>query len=186
MDPSHLEATCRWLSDPRLRRQIDSLEAPTPDRNREYWSVRWNDVTQETFAILSSEGEHVGNCGLVKIDEARSKAELWIYLGQARGRGVGTRAVSLLLQRGFEGLGLNRIYLRVVSDNARAIEFYRRLGFTVEGTSRQDTVHEGTRLDSVWMSMLAAEHTPRARGPTATRPASAPSSRSLRPRRRAR
>src|SRR5689334_1854061 len=96
MTEEHLEATRRWMQDPQLRQQIDSLGVPG-EGHAEYWRARWEDGTQEVFAILDEHGEHVGNCGLQAIDRQRRKAELWIYLGEKRGQGLGTASVRQLL-----------------------------------------------------------------------------------------
>jgi putative acetyltransferase len=50
-------------------------------------------------------------------------------------RGVGTRVMRELIDR-LRGEGCSRIELLVSADNPRAIEFYRLLGFAVEGTHR--------------------------------------------------
>jgi len=159
MDASHLSATLRWLQDPELRRQVDSLSAPTEETNAAYWRVRWRDPEREDYAILALDDRHVGNCGLCHIDRHRRKAELWIYLGEAtaRGRGIGRAAVEALLRRAFDELGLYRVYLRVAADNPAAARFYERLGFLAEGRWRADTWHDGRPVDSLWYSLLAGE-----------------------------
>lgn len=158
---AHIEATYEWLTNSaELRAQIDCLEPPTREGNREYWTRRALDHSREDYAITTSGRLHVGNCGLAGIDRARKKAELWIYLGAARGTGSGTQAVRALLRRAFEELHLHRVYLRVVSDNPRALMFYERLGFVIEGRFRDDTRHGDHWIDSVYLSIL--DDSPRA------------------------
>ncbi len=159
MAMEHVDATCNWLMhSAELRRQIDSLDAPEPGGNRAYWRRNFEDRSREDYAILDDEGRHVGNCGLMGIDLRRSKAELWIYLGEARGKGAGGIALRLLLERAFSGLGLARVHLRVVESNERAVAFYERAGFSIEGRARGDTIHDGIRLDSILLSLLAEEY----------------------------
>jgi RimJ/RimL family protein N-acetyltransferase len=160
MGETHLAATLAWLRDPMLRRQLDTFGEPTADGNAAYWRAHWADPTREDYAILDGAGRHVGNCGLCHIDPRRRKAELWIYVGESttRGSGVGSSAVEALLARAFDGLRLNRIYLRVVADNPAAERFYLRLGFVPEGRWRQDTWHDDEPVDSLWFSILAAEY----------------------------
>lgn len=50
-----------------------------------------------------------------------------------RGRGYGKRVMLDIIERLRSG-GVKRLELLVVCDNERAIGFYRRLGFEVEGT----------------------------------------------------
>lgn len=158
MNEAHLASTLTWLSESeRLRRQIDSMSAPTAAGNVAYWQANWSNRTRRDFAIVDRE-THVGNCGLCNIDEVRKKCELWIYLGGGYGGGSGTQAVELLLAHSFRELQLNRTYLRVVSDNPRALTFYKRIGFVEEGRFRQDTRHGDTYVDSIWLAILASEY----------------------------
>jgi RimJ/RimL family protein N-acetyltransferase len=156
MGEQHLESTYCWLRSAELRRQIDSLAEPTRDGNAAYWRRRWADPAREDYAIHEG-GRHIGNCGLTSIDPARRKAELWIYLGESRGGGAGRAAAEALLARGFEALGLNRVYVRVLATNERAQRFFQRLGFVPEGRWRQDTLVDAAFVDSLWFSLLAAE-----------------------------
>ena len=44
--------------------------------------------------------------------------------------------------------GVSRIELEVVSDNARAIHLYQRMGFTAEGLRRRAFIKDGVQIDS--------------------------------------
>ena len=154
----HLEATLGWLQDPGLRCQLDTLAEPTAAANTAYWRANVADPSREDYAILDGDGRHQGNCGLRDIDRQRRKAQIWAYVGEQRGSGLGWAAVQRLLTRGFDELGLNRVYLRVLADNPGAERFWQRLGFRLEGQARQDTCLDGRFVDSRWYSMLAEEY----------------------------
>lgn len=160
MDEEHLAATLAWLRNPALRRQLDSLGEPTATGNVAYWHMRWADPRRESYAILDRTGRHVGNCGLDGIDFRRRKAELWIYIADAADQrsGCGADATQALLARAFEGLGLYRVFLRVLANNLAAERFYRRLGFVREGCWRADTWQDEQPIDALWYSMLADEY----------------------------
>jgi len=151
----HLEATLEWLRDPGLRAQIDSLGEPTPDGHRAYWERRLADESHEVYAVLAG-GRHVGNGGL-ELDRKRQKAELWLYLGEARGQGIGRAAAALVLRRAFGELKLNRVAVRDVATNEAALPFWRSVGFTDEGRAREDTWIDGRPVDSMLLSLLARE-----------------------------
>jgi RimJ/RimL family protein N-acetyltransferase len=108
--------------------------------------------------VTGAGNRHIGNCGLCDIDISRQKAQLWIYLGEVFGQGAGTIAVTQLLNRGFGALGLERIYLRVVASNQRALHFYQKLGFVEEGRFRRDTLVDGRPMDAICMSILKSEY----------------------------
>jgi len=160
MAERHLANTCRWLrNSSELREQVDCLGAPTEEGNRVYWHSNWQDGRREDYAIVTTaDHSHIGNCGLCDIDPLRQKAQLWIYLGEVFGQGAGTSAVAQLLDHGFYSLNLERIYLRVVASNQRALHFYQKLGFVEEGRFRRDTLVDGRPIDSICMAMLKSEY----------------------------
>ena len=156
----HLEATQRWLASPTLRAEIDCLKAPTQAENEACWQRRWKDPSREDYAIIDDQDGHdihVGNCGLSDLDLKRSRAQLWIYIAEQQGRGIGGAVMRLLLKRTFEDLKLEKLYLRVPVSNARANEFYRWLGFVEEGRLRHDMISSDGFVDSFLLSMLSHE-----------------------------
>ena len=74
----------------------------------------------------------IGQASLYHIDWGAGCAEfgrLLIGESAARGRGLGLEVTRALLGFGFGSLGLNRIMLEVLAQNARAIAIYRGCGF---------------------------------------------------------
>ena len=159
LQEEHLQSTLRWLTQSaKLRQQIDCLAAPSRAENEAYWRRKWADKSREDYAIIDENAIHVGNCGLCDIDPKRAKAQLWIYVAEREGCGVGTRAVGLLLARAFNSLRLQEVYLRVLATNPRAHAFYRQLGFVEEGRLRHDTVSDDKFLDAFLLSILSNEY----------------------------
>ncbi len=72
--------------------------------------------------------------------------------------------MALLLEIGFEGMGLHRIYLRHVHSNKRGHRCYLAAGFREEGRLRQATFIRGEFHDDVLMSVLAEEYFTRKHG----------------------
>ncbi len=101
----------------------------------------------------------VGNCGFDKIDWRNRSGELGIFIGEKSywSQGYGTEAVRLLVKHGFETLNLNRIFLRVFSNNLRAIRSYEKAGFIAEGHMRQAEFRHGAYKDVILMSVLRSE-----------------------------
>jgi RimJ/RimL family protein N-acetyltransferase len=147
----HLPQTLDWLQDPVLRAQIDSRDAPTQEGHVTYWSRRLADPDDEPYAVLAGPA-HVGNGGLM-IDRTESTVEIWLYLGDRRGSGIGRRAADALLERGFSGLGLTSAVVRVVSDNSGALRFWRSLGFVDRSPQHADD----RRASSVWLSLARSD-----------------------------
>jgi RimJ/RimL family protein N-acetyltransferase len=124
-----------WIND---RKSVE-LSAPFRPVGRDEHD-RWFDAVRrredvEIYAIEDGEGRLVGSCQLHSIDHRVGSAELQIRIGEpdARGRGLGTDAVRLLLRRAFDGLGLERVRLHVFETNERARATYSRSGFLEVG-----------------------------------------------------
>lgn len=92
------------------------------------------DKTDYNFAIVNDNDEYLGTISLKHIDDEVKSAEYAISLRKCtQGKGVGTQATKQLLEYAFNVLGLNRVYLNVLSDNEAAIRLYERCGFVYEG-----------------------------------------------------
>jgi diamine N-acetyltransferase len=105
----------------------------------------------------SSDQAPIGFSSLFHIDHRTGSAEFGIFLGERRGRGLGTEATRLTIDWGFTVLGLHNIMLSVAGWNRRAIQAYAKAGFQELGRRRGATVTMGRRYDAVFMDMLASE-----------------------------
>ncbi|MGQ9426417.1 N-acetyltransferase family protein [Gilvimarinus sp. F26214L] len=72
-----------------------------------------------------------------------------------QGSGLAKKMVEAEI-RDLKASGISRIQLTVESDNARAIRFYERLGFSVEGRLRNyyKRSHESHYVDDLMMALL--------------------------------
>ena len=115
------------------------------------------DPTGAAFAIVDAVlGEPVGMCG---IDHWSSTDVVqfgyWLAPG-ARGRGLATRAVTLMTGWLFK-LGAARVFLTIESENSASAAVALRAGFTYEGTLRAYGVWAGQRKDVDVFAVLPDE-----------------------------
>ncbi len=109
--------------------------------------------------VVDLDGTAVGGASLFNFDLFARHAEAGINLvPNARGRGVGTAAIALLVQFGFVRRNLRRIHLQAIASNTAAIRAYEKAGFVVEGRQRQHAWVRGTYEDIVLMGILRSEH----------------------------
>ena len=86
----------------------------------------------------------------------RCEVAYWLVPG-ARGRGVASGAVALLVSWAFAELDLLRVEMTALPRNAGVDGLARRLGFTREGVLRARNVERGQRVDVVFYGVLREE-----------------------------
>jgi RimJ/RimL family protein N-acetyltransferase len=152
-------AMLRWMNDPNVAAGIGLRSAPTMEKTLQWVERSAADPSMRARAILL-DGAHVGNAVLDRIDDYLSSARLSIYLGEshARGIGVASSAMKLLLAEAFESLHLNKVWLTVHCKNVDAIATYVRLGFSIEGVLRDEFVLNGERINLLYMGLLKSEY----------------------------
>jgi RimJ/RimL family protein N-acetyltransferase len=118
------------------------------------------DPSGAAFAIVdAASGQPVGMCGVDHWSSTDvAQFGYWLAAG-ARGRGLATRAVTLMTGWLFE-LGAARVFLTIHSENAASAAVARRAGFTHEGTLRADGVWAGQRKDVDVFAVLPDEWPP--------------------------
>ena len=112
------------------------------------------------FAMVLKDGDRLlGNISLMGRSPVDRTAELGIFIGEAedRAKGYGAEAIRLLLDFGFNTLGLHNIMLHVNADNTRAIACYKKCGFRECGCRREALFRDGHFVDRVSMDILARE-----------------------------
>jgi RimJ/RimL family protein N-acetyltransferase len=105
------------------------------------------------LAIQAPEEEQaLGNVNLARFDdEGRGAAIGYWLVPAARRRGLATGAVSLLVDWGFERLGLDRIEFAILPENLASQRVAERLGATPEGLREQSHEAEGRQWDmTIW------------------------------------
>ncbi len=111
-----------------------------------------------TFAIVDAvTDEFLGMCGVHNSQPgglAGGAAEVGYWLAPgARGRGVMTRALTLLCRWCFESMPLERLTWYTLEGNTASRAVAERVGFQIEGYVRLGIIHRGTRVDC-WMGGL--------------------------------
>lgn len=122
-----------------------------------YQGSRANNV--RCAICLEDSDELIGVVYLLDIDWVSRTAEFAIFIGDEkhRGKGIGKETTIKMLQHGFSSMNLNRIHLKVLDYNERAIKLYERLGFKEEGIMRQAVYKNGEYRNLKLMSILKKE-----------------------------
>lgn len=150
----------KWRSRPSVYMNLYSRRPITVTEHEEWMRSYVTTGKCEQFIIVDKQAQvPVGSVFIKNIDRQTQKGEYGIFIGEesARGKGLGREAAHLMLQYGFETMGLHKIYLSVFAYNQAAIHSYQRAGFEIEGIFRDDFADNGRYEDVVWMAALKEE-----------------------------
>jgi ribosomal-protein-serine acetyltransferase len=99
----------------------------------------------------------VGVIGYVSVDWRNARPHRLLVGRGIPGPGTMTAAARTLVDHALTVWQLNRIEIRVATENRRSRAIPERLGFSQEGTLHEAELIDGRYLDSVIYSMLAAD-----------------------------
>ncbi len=154
------------VQDPETRRLTGTHRTFTYEEIAAYCASCVAQADRITLAITDPrDGVYRGEVVLNDYDEPNRSVNLRILLSaSARGRGLGTEALRLVLAHAFGPLGLYRVSLEVFAFNARAIHIYEKVRLRHEGRMRDALWWEGTPHDTLLMAALAPEWEGQGRG----------------------
>ena len=140
-----------WAPAPLTRKRFEARLARAAE----------SDAPEDPVAfVVDVDGAAVGAASLFEFDSFARHAEAGISLvPDARGRGIGTAAITQLIEFGFVRRNLRRIHLQAIASNLGAIRAYEKAGFVVEGRLRQHAWVRGAYEDIVLMGILRSEQT---------------------------
>ncbi|MFF3688978.1 GNAT family N-acetyltransferase [Streptomyces sp. NPDC002187] len=104
------------------------------------------------------DGTLVGGVLFRTLDVALGTCEAGCWLEpSAAGRGLVTRAATVIIDWAVEQRGIHRVEWQVSSENKASINVAKRLGMTYEGAQRESYPYGGVRHDMEIWSVLAPE-----------------------------
>nr|WP_263315131.1 GNAT family protein [Mammaliicoccus sp. Marseille-Q6498] len=108
--------------------------------------------------VIDYDGNFIGQVNL-KVEEVDNKARfaIGIFNPIYWGKGIGTNVTKVILNYGFTTLNLNKIYLRVLDYNERAINSYEKSGFIEEGRDRKGALINNQYHTDIYMGILKDE-----------------------------
>ena len=111
------------------------------------------------IAFDEEKGVDFGSVYLRDIDLNNKKAEFGIFIGEKEyiGRGMGSIITKELIDIGFDELGLNKIYARILDFNKASYNMFMKLGFKQDAIMREDVIIDGKPIDVYFVSILKKE-----------------------------
>jgi ribosomal-protein-alanine N-acetyltransferase len=126
----------------RLRLHVNSTDL-TDDEPLEY---RW---------FVRVDGEMIGQVNVHNVSWRNLHAELGYHISEPfQGRGLGTAAVRMLVQKVFADSRINRLMALIHSENVPSMRLVERLGFQREGLMRKHFLVQGRWADEALYAIL--------------------------------
>lgn len=152
-----------WMHDPEINCNFRfNAKDMTTEKSLSFIKKANKDFDEGTaynFAIADENDEYLGTISLKEVSYNDKTAEYAVSLRKkAQGQGVAYWATKEILKYAFETLGLNRVYLNVLSENARAIRLYEKSGFIYEGEFRNHLCLRGNYKSLKWYGILKQEY----------------------------
>ncbi|MGZ4356943.1 MAG: GNAT family N-acetyltransferase [Gaiellaceae bacterium] len=120
---------------------------------------RWEHDEAATFSICDATEACVGHVFVNLSGTRRGSVGYWL-LPEARGKGLASRAVTLVSRWALGGLALVRLALLTETSNRKSQRVAERSGFHREGLLRAYTEIDGRRVDYVCFSLLPSDLEP--------------------------
>jgi RimJ/RimL family protein N-acetyltransferase len=153
--PEHLDDWIAIRAGATSRRLV-SMEEDSREALQKRLAEASSDVTDpraRSFRwMVEADGRIAGTVSARELSRAQGRVEVGYMLAEEYlGRGVGTRAVTLMLERLFTIPELHRVWLTTLAENLASQALARKLGFVLEGVLRGHCVVQGRRVDQqVW------------------------------------
>jgi len=150
---SDAQCIAGWMRDGRIEESL--AIAPWPSEKEMAETLRSHAERRVVVAVESS-GDPVGFAVLA------TPAGRWAGVGQLsmavdpdrQGCGIGTALVAEVHRAAVEVLGLHRVELLVYASNEAAINLYKKVGYSIEGTIRYGSRQHGRPADGHMMAWL--------------------------------
>lgn len=152
------EMLFRWINDPDTVR-FNAPYTPVPWASHAAWFDALGKDPDRIVLAIRRDQTIIGVVQLIDIHRVHRSAELTTRIGSDadRGSGHGTEAIKLAIDFAWRDLNLQRVWLRVFSDNSRAIRAYEKAGFQREGTMHRSAWIDGRWVDQDVMAILRAD-----------------------------
>lgn len=155
------ETYLSWLNDPEVNRFNSHAIFPySKEELIRYVASSSKDRSKVILAIMDKTTKrHIGNVTLQNIDWVTRSAEFAILIGEKIqwGKGIGAEVGKLIVDYGFNHLGLHRIWCGTSSDNIGMQKVAKRIGMKREGLRRDAMFKSGRWVNIIEYGILHSE-----------------------------
>ena len=128
-------AMLEWMHDEKVARNFRfDFSSMNKEKALNFIQNSFSEENQH-FAIVDAADNYLGTISLKNISRTDNNAEYAIVMSRnSWGNGFAQKATEEILNYAFRTLHLHKVYLNVLAENIRANKFYKKCGFSFEGT----------------------------------------------------
>lgn len=169
-EDNDIEDMIKILNEPELKmltgsvsNDIDAIKIMDEDekiRVSDWYKTRNMQSDRLDLAIaLKDSNQIIGEVVFNEYDDCSNNVNFRVLMSQSySNKGLGSEAIQLFIQYGFEQLNLHKISLEVFSFNPRAEHVYTKVGFKLEGIKREDFKYNDKYIDTKIFGLLKSEY----------------------------
>lgn len=158
LHPNQALSFVKWFNDSEVFGLMRDMDRATNVEEQVQWILEsGRDARQQIFAIYHRpDGELIGDGGFINVNFEDRKAEIGIVIGEKKywGRGLGTEAIRLLCEYGFDRLRLHNIIAEHYAINPKSLHVFKKVGFQPFGTRLQSRWIGGRLIDVHYTQIL--------------------------------
>jgi [ribosomal protein S5]-alanine N-acetyltransferase len=145
-----------WMNDPEVIRYLESGGNYTLEMLEQYLK----DVEKKQILFwaihIKSTKLHIGNIKIDPINLKHGTGEYGIMIGRKSewGKGYAKEVTRRINEYCFKIIGLRKITLGVVANNASAFNLYKNIGFETEGLLKKQGFYDGVYCDGIRMAIF--------------------------------
>ena len=150
----------RWRNSDLVKSRFIYRKDLTVEDQRNWIRTRIETGQVVQFIIWDrADNKKIGSVYFQDIDSNNRKCEYGILIGEEEylNGGRGTETARLALEYAFNNMNMHRVYLRLLSDNVRALKSYEHVGFKQEGVAHDDVWLDGKPVDVIFMAAIRPE-----------------------------
>jgi len=153
------EFFAHWYNDPEVMFEC-GFHKPTTLESELRRIRSPEDADEDWYAITDLSGRLIGETGFLRMWPHWKCTDMSMIIPNPadQGKGYGSEAGRLMLDRAFRHYGLNRVSVGVVELNTHAVRYWERLGFREEGIQEQGYFHGGAFSNFIMMRILRSDY----------------------------
>ena len=157
MEEDDARVLMELINDPEIENSVYGWSYPVSLESQKRWISNLKNDTTVRYAIDYNDSM-VGVAIISSIDMKNRIANMNIKLQKlARGKGVATHAIALLIHYCFEELNLHCLTANVIERNSDSRKLWERFGFKKDGIMRERVYKNGKYHNIVAYSLLKDE-----------------------------